>query len=64
MEEAGLGSIKEKKRCYGDELLVWGSTKTDPNVEEIKSLQKWIEGLIAEDVTPENRAEPDQEVGP
>ena len=48
--------LKKKKRCYGDELLAWGSTKTDPNVEEIKSLQKRIEGLIAEDVTPENRA--------
>ena len=26
-------------------------------MEEIKSLQKQIEGVIAEDVTPENRAE-------
>lgn len=56
VEEASLDLVKEKIRCCGDELLAWGSTKTDPNVEEIKSLHKRIEGLIAKDVTPENRA--------
>ena len=57
VEESGLDSVKEKIRCCGDELLAWGSAKIDPNVEEIKSLQKRIEGVIVEDFTPKNREE-------
>ena len=38
VEETGLGSIKEKIKFCGDELLAWGLAKTNPNVEEIKSL--------------------------
>ena len=57
VEETSLDSVKEKLRCSGDELLAWGSAKTDPNVEEIKSLHNRIEGLIVEDFTPKNREE-------
>ena len=35
-EVAGLGLIKEKIKLCGEKLLAWGSTKTNPDTEEIK----------------------------
>ena len=41
----GLGLIQQKIKCCGEALRVWGSTKTNPNTEEIKQLQKRL-GLL------------------
>ena len=55
--ETGLTLAKEKIKVYGTELLAWGSSKTNPDTEEIKRLQHQIEALNSAEATMENRAE-------
>ena len=50
----GLNRAKEKINKSGEELAAWGSTKTQPEAEEIKKLQKKIEQLSMEEATEEN----------
>ena len=52
----GLKRAKDKISKCGEELVAWGSTKTQPEVEEIKKLQKKIEDLSMEDATNGNSA--------
>lgn len=51
-----LTLAKEKINVCGVELLAWGSSKTNPNTEEIKHLQHHIEALNSVETTVENRA--------
>ena len=55
--ETSLTLAKEKIKVYGTELLAWGSSKTNPDTEEIKRLQHQIEALNSAEATMENRAE-------
>ena len=55
--ETGLTLAKEKIKVCGTELLAWGSSKTNPDTEEIKRLQHRIEALNSAEATMENRAE-------
>lgn len=50
----GLSRAKDKIDKCGEELVAWGSTKTQPEAEEIKELQKKLEELSMEDATYEN----------
>ena len=52
----GLNRAKDKINKCGEELFAWGSTKTQPETEEIKKLQKKIEDLSMEDATDGNSA--------
>lgn len=52
-----LTLAKEKIKVCGVELLAWGSSKTNPDTEEIKHLQHQIEALNSEETTVENRVE-------
>ena len=52
----GLKRAKDKISKCGEELVAWGSTKTQPEVEEIKKLQKKIEDLSMKDATNGNSA--------
>ena len=53
----GLEGIKDRIRVCGENLRLWGLSKTKPNVEEIKILQKKLEVLNSGVVTEESRAE-------
>ena len=53
----GLALAKEKIKVCGAELLAWGSSKTNPDTEEIKRLQQRIKALNSAEATIENRAE-------
>ena len=44
-EVHGLAMIKEKIDAYGEVLRVWGSSKTNPNTDEIMQFQKQLEKL-------------------
>ena len=56
--EAGLASIKEKIKFYGEELQAWGSSKSEPNETAIKTLQNRLEVLNSvEVVTEDSKAE-------
>ena len=56
-EEAGLGATVNKiKRC-GADLLAWGSSKTAPNMDEIKHLTKKIKRMNEKELTEESREE-------
>lgn len=54
---SGMNNIKERIRNCGSDLLAWGSSKTQPDVEAIKKLQKQVEELSMVDQTEENRTE-------
>ena len=53
----GNGSYTGEKHECGAGLSAWGSSKTHPNTEEIKNLQKQIERLNCEELTVERKAE-------
>ncbi|XP_023915655.2 uncharacterized protein LOC112027215 [Quercus suber] len=55
-DNTGLNRAKDKINKWGEDLAAWGSTKTQPEAEEIKKLQKKIEDLSMEDATDENSA--------
>ena len=50
----GLNRAKEKINKCGEELAAWGSTKTQPEAEENKKLQKKLEQLSMEEATEGN----------
>ena len=52
-----MEDIKQKIRVCGENLRMWGLSKTKPNAEEIKLLQKKLEVLNSEEVTKESKAE-------
>ena len=52
----GLKRAKDKISKCGEELVAWGSTKTQLEVEEIKKLQKKIKDLSMKDATNGNSA--------
>ncbi|XP_075659172.1 uncharacterized protein LOC142629066 [Castanea sativa] len=53
----GLEGIKARIWVCGENLRMWGLSKTKPNAKEIKLLQKKLEVLNSEAVTEESRAE-------
>ena len=54
---SGLEAARQKiVECAAD-LQAWGASGTQPNLEEIKMLQKSVEVLNLEELTEENRAE-------
>ena len=55
--DLALARVKEKIVKCGEELLAWGSSKTDPDTEEIKSLQRRVESLSVCELMEETRAE-------
>ena len=56
-DSSGLEAVKQKIKICGDELQAWGSSRTHPNAEKIKKLQKRVEVLQAAECIVENRAE-------
>ena len=54
---SAMAVIQEKKHECGAGFSAWGSSKTHPNTEEIKNLQKQIERLNCEELTVEKKAE-------
>ena len=54
---SALAKVKEKIVKCGEELFMWGSSKTDPDTEEIKRLQRRVESLSVCEPTEETRAE-------
>ena len=55
--QSGMHNIKERIRNCGSELLAWVSSKTHPDAEAIKKLQKQVEELSMAEQTEENRTE-------
>ena len=55
--QSGMHNIKEGIRNCGSELLAWVSSKTHPDAEAIKKLQKQVEELSMAEQTEENRTE-------
>ena len=55
--QSGMHNIKERIRNCGSELLAWVSSKTHPDAEEIKKLQKQVEELSMAEQTEENKTE-------
>ena len=43
--EVGFASVREKIQSCDSELMAWGTSKADPNDEEIKKFQKQLENL-------------------
>ncbi|XP_065633632.1 uncharacterized protein LOC112033392 [Quercus suber] len=56
-DSSGLEAVRQKIKSCGDELQAWGSSRTHPDAEEIKKLQKWVEVLQVAECTVESRAE-------
>ena len=53
----GLSGLRDQIQSCGADLYAWGSSKTKPEIEEIKRLQKWLELLNASEMTEESRNE-------
>ena len=53
----GMARLKKKIEACGEELRAWGSSKSKPNDEEIKHIQKQLEILNATKITKESRSE-------
>ena len=54
---SAMAKVKEKIEGCGRELHAWGASKTQPNTEKIKALQRKIEGLNRGECTEENKTE-------
>ncbi|XP_050241304.1 uncharacterized protein LOC126690225 [Quercus robur] len=52
-----LELLRQKLAAYAVDLHAWGSSKTQPQSEEIKKLQKRIEQLNAMELTEDSKAE-------
>ena len=52
-----IANVKERIEGCGRELHAWGASKTHPNIERIKVLQKRIEVLNMSECTEGNKAE-------
>ena len=55
--EVGLASVREKIQSCDSELMAWGTSKADPNDEEIKKFQKQLENLTEAETTEGTKAE-------
>ena len=53
---SGLNIIKERIASYGTELHVRASSRTQPDTERIKALQKQIKDLNKGETTVDNKA--------
>ena len=53
----GLAAVHSKIRACGDDLKVWGDTRTKPKEEEIKFLQNQLDRINKADTTNELRVE-------
>ena len=51
-----MNNIKEKIASSGADLQAWGSTRTQPEVEKIKRLQKKVEAHNKGELTEESKA--------
>lgn len=58
-EEAGsaMARIKERILTCGEELLAWGSSRTDLEIEEIKRLQSLVDNLSTCEPSEETKVE-------
>ena len=52
-----MGVAKQKIAACGADLLAWGASKTHPDTEEVKRLQKKVEELNCADYMKEKKAE-------
>ena len=53
--KSGLARVKEKISNCGADLHAWGSSRTHPNTEKIKRLQKQVEALSTGELTEESK---------
>lgn len=56
-EATTLKTAKQKIAACGADLLAWGASKTHPDTEEVKRLQKKIKELNYADYTEEKKME-------
>ena len=52
-----MARVKEKIVKCGEELFAWGSSKIEPDTEEIKRLQRRVESLSVCEPIEETRVE-------
>jgi len=52
-----LELLHQKIQVCGEELRTEGSSKTSPNTEEVKKLQKKLEKLNMEEISEKSKAE-------
>lgn len=52
-----LALLKQKIQICGEQLRAWGSSKANPNNEEIKKLQNRMERLNMEEITEDSKVE-------
>ena len=55
--DSGLVAVHAKIRVCGDDLKVWGDTRTRPEEEKIKSLQNRLEIINRNNTTDESKVE-------
>ena len=55
--DSGLADVHAKIRACGDDLKVWGDTRTRPEEEEIKSLQNRLEIINRNNTADESKVE-------
>ena len=56
-DSSGLKGVRDCIQTCGAELYAWGSSKTKPETEEIKRLQKKLELMNESELTEESRSE-------
>ena len=54
---SAMARVKERILTCGEELLAWGSSRTNPEIEEIKRLQKLVENLSICEPTEDTKDE-------
>ena len=54
---SGLSGLRDQIQICGADLYAWGSSKTKPEIEEIKRVQKKVELMNASEMTEESRNE-------
>lgn len=52
-----LALLKQKIQICGEQLRAWGSSKANPNNEEIKKLQNRMERFNMEEITEDSKVE-------
>jgi len=55
--DSAMDRVQERILTCGEELLAWGSARTNPETEEIKRLQRLVENLSICEPTKETKAE-------
>ena len=51
-----MSRVRDRIQGCGADLYAWGSSKTKPEIEEIKRLQKKLEVLNAKEMTDDSRS--------